>query len=161
MIILMRFSYLLVSLILLVAVGTASATLGWGSAGQIGTLVLAALLAIYWVAARYGAVTPADPEKKIRRARATGRPVVVHFYSDGGLGCLLQRPGARRIQRAYEGHCEFILVNVGHPEAAGLMKSLGASLGSYLYFDAAGGLVEQSRRLTAGQVQHLLNPRGA
>lgn len=151
-----RYSYLLVSLIVVIIAEALTWQQEWKLPGQVATLVLAAVLIIYWVAARRGALTPADPEKKLRRSRGGQRPVVLHFYSDHSLGCLLRRPAAAAVERAYRGRCEFIYVDVGHREAAGLMESLKADLGDWLFFDLSGKLVGQHKGLTADQLEHLL-----
>lgn len=151
-----RFSYLLVSLVLIAAAAVATILLQWGMAGQIGTLALAALCIIYWVGARRGAVTPADPERRLRRTRKGGRPVVVYFYSDYDLGCLLRRPAASRLENQYKGRCEFIFISVFHPEAPALMASQKAGLGDYLFFDPSGNLAGKARSLSAAQMTRFL-----
>jgi hypothetical protein len=151
-----RFSYLLVSLFLVVAAAVATLLLNWGVAGQIGTLILAAVLMIYWVGARRGAVTPADPDKKLRRARGGGRPVVLYFYSDFSLTCLLRRPGDSRVQKRFSGRCEFIAVSVFHRDAGAMMKSMKAGLGDYLFFDMQGKLSGKARTLSEDQLNRLL-----
>lgn len=151
-----RVSYLLVSLLLVAAVVAATMLLEWGVAGQIGTLVMMALLAIFWVAARRGALTPADPPKKLRRSRGGGRPVVLHFYSDMHLGSLLRRVLETRLETAYKGRCEFIYISAFHPEAGAMMKSLKAGLGDWVFFDVSGKMVGQASRLTADQMQRFL-----
>lgn len=151
-----RFSYLLVSVLLLVAAGLATTLLQWGVAGQIGTLILLAVLMIYWVGARRGALTPADPEKKLRRIRGGGRPVVLYFYSDFSLGCLLRRPVVSRLETQYKGRCEFIFIDVGHREADALMETLKAGLGDYLFFDLEGKLSGKERTLSVDQLNRFL-----
>lgn len=53
-----------------------------------GTLILATLLLIFWVAVRRGSLTPPNPAKRVRRALGAGRPLVVHFYSDFSLSLI-------------------------------------------------------------------------
>ncbi|MFZ5814175.1 MAG: hypothetical protein ACOY93_02570 [Bacillota bacterium] len=154
--VLSRVSYLLVSLILVVAVAAATMLLQWGVAGQIGTLILIAVLMIFWVAARRGAVTPADPEKKLRRSRGAGRPVVLHFYSDFHLGSLLRRPLDAKLEKAYRGRCEFIYISVFHPEAERMMESLKAAVGDWVFFDATGRLAGQDSRLSDDHLRRFL-----
>lgn len=149
-----RMSYVLVSLILVVLAGALTVVLRWGTAGQIGTLVLAALFISYWVGARRGALTPADPEKRLRRARGGPRPVAVHFYSDFHLGSLLRRPSESRVENKFKGSVDFIHISVFHPQAPAIMESLEAGVGDWVLFDrqgkqvgGAGGLSED--RVTA------------
>lgn len=151
-----RFSYPLLALVVVVIAEIVTWQQQWKLPGQVGTLVLAAVLIIYWVAARRGSLTPADPEKKLRRSRGGQRPVVLHFYSDHALGCLMRRPQGAAVERAYRGRCEFIYVDVGHPEAAQMMESLKADLGDWFFFDLSGKLVGHQRSLTAERLDHLL-----
>ena len=151
-----RFSYPLLSLLLLVVLGVLAWQLKWQLAGYVSVLVLAAVLVIYWVSARRGNLTPADPAKKLRRARGGQRPVVLHFYSDYALGCLLRRPFVARVEREYRGRCEFIYVDVGHPEAPALRESLKADLGDWLFFDLSGLLVGQRHSLSAQEMERFL-----
>lgn len=151
-----RFSYLLIGLILVLASGLATVWLAWGVLGQVVTLSLFAALLIYWVAARRGAVTPTDPEKRLRRLRGSGRPVVLHVFSDYSLGCLLRRPIDGQVEKRYRGRCEFLYVSTSHPEAAAMMEALRAGLGDWLYFDRSGKVVGQGPRLTDEQMRRFL-----
>lgn len=151
-----RFSYLIVSLILVGAAVVANVLLQWGVAGQIGTLILLAALAIYWVGARRGALTPVDPEKKLRRSRGGGRPLVVYFYSDFSLNCLLRRPALSRMESRYNGRCEFMYISVFHQDARRIMESLKAELGDYLFFDVQGKLKGTAQTLSAEQMNRFL-----
>lgn len=151
-----RFSYLFVSLVLVVAAVSATMLLQWGVAGQVGTLVLIALIMIYWVGARHGALTPVDPEKKLRRSRGAGRPVVLYFYSDFNLNCLVRRTAVAKLEKQYKGRCEFIYVSVFHRAADGLMESLKAGVGDHLLFDVQGKLSGKARSLSPAQMDRLL-----
>jgi len=151
-----RVSYLLVSMILVAGAIAATILLDGGAAGQIATLVLVAVLIIFWILARRGDVTPADPEKKLRRARNAGRPVVLHFFSDLHLGSLLGRTRAARLEKQYKGRFEFIQISAFHREADGLMESLKCGIGDYLFFDATGRLVGQDRSVSDERLERFL-----
>jgi len=151
-----RFSYLLTSLLVLVLLGVIAWVLRWQLAGYISVLVLTAALMIYWVAARRGRVTPADPQKKLRKSRGGQRPVVLHFYSDYSLACLLSRPVDGPLERRYRSRCEFIHVDVGHPDAAAMQEELKAGLGDWLFFDLSGKLVGKRSRLSADDIDRML-----
>lgn len=151
-----RLSYLLIGLILVLATGAATIGLGWGVAGQVGTMTLFAILLIYWVAVRRGEVTPRDPEKRLRRLRGSGRQVVLHFYSDYSAGCLLRRPLDAQVENRYRGRCEFVYISAFHPEAGAMMAALKANLGDWLYFDRSGKVVGQGPRLTDEQMRRFL-----
>jgi len=157
MFVVQRFSYLLSSLLLVVAFGLLSWRMQWSLAGFVIILVLVAAFAIYWVAARRGALTPADPRKKLKRSRGGARPTVLHFYSDFSLGCLLSRPLVAPVERQYRGKCEFIYVDVGHPDAPAMLEELKAGLGDWVLFDLSGKLVGHRRRLTAQDIERVLD----
>ncbi|MFZ5823232.1 MAG: hypothetical protein ACOY94_02620 [Bacillota bacterium] len=151
-----RVSYLLVSLILLAASVAATILLEWDVGGYIGTLSLLALLMIFWVAARRGPVTPADPQKKLRKSRGGGRPVVLHFFSDFHLGSLLRHVIDAKLEKTYRGRCEFIYISTFHPEADAMMENLKAELGDWVFFDFSGKMVGQAPRLTEEQMHRFL-----
>lgn len=152
-----RFSYLLLSLLLLVFFGLLGWRMRWPLAGYIIILVLTAAFATYWVVVRRGALTPADPRKKLKRSRSGTRPTVLHFYSDFSLSCLLSRPLVAPLERQYRGRCEFIYVDVGHPDAAGMMEELKAQMGDWFLFDRTGKLVGHRRRLAAADIERVLD----
>ncbi len=154
--VLSRVSYLLVSLILVAVAIAATILLDGGVVGQIGTLTLVAVLVVLWIAARRGDVTPADPEKKLRRSRNSGRPVIVHFFSDYHVGSLLGRPSSAKLEAKYRGRFEFIEISAFHPEAEAMMESLKANIGDYVFFDTTGKLVGQYRSLAEDQMQRFL-----
>ncbi|MFS8639332.1 MAG: hypothetical protein LOD90_00685 [Symbiobacteriaceae bacterium] len=151
-----RFSYLFSSLLLLVVLGLLAWRLQWQVAGYVVIVTAIAAIAIYWVATRRGARTPADPRKKLRKARSGDRPTVLHFYSDFSLRCLLRRPLTAPVERKYQGRCEFIYVDVGHPDAAAMLEELKAQLGDWLLFDRSGKLVGHRHRLTAADLERVL-----
>ena len=152
-----RFSYLLSSLLLLVVLGLVSWRMQWQLAGFVIVLVLIAAFAIYWVAVRRGAVTPADPRKKLKRSRGGSRPTILHFYSDFSLSSLLSRPLVAPVERQYRGRCEFIYVDVGHPDAGVMLEELRAEMGDWVLFDRSGKLVGHRRRLTAADIERVLD----
>jgi hypothetical protein len=151
-----RISYVIVSLILIVLAGAATVVLRWGMAGEIGTLVLAALLLSYWVGARRGALTPADPEKRLRRARGGPRPVAVHFYSDFHVGTLLRRPAESGLENRFKGSIDFIHISAFHPQAPAIMESLKAGVGDWVLFDRQGRQVGEAGGLTPDRVSSVL-----
>lgn len=125
-------------------------------AGEIGTLLLAALFISYWVGARRGDVSPAEPEKRLRRARGGPRPVAVHFYSDYHLGSLLRRPAESRLENKYKGSIDFIHISVFHPQARPLMEGLKAGVGDWVLFDRKGNPVGEAGRLSEERVSAVL-----
>lgn len=149
---LIRFSYLLLSLVLVAAAAVTTVAMQWWGAGQIGTMILAAILIIYWIMARRGDLTPAEPEKKLRRSRASGRPVAVLFYSDFHLASLLRRASESHIEQEFKGRCEFIHMSALHPEARALMEKLNVGVGDWVFFDQTGKTGGQGR-LTADQLR--------
>lgn len=151
-----RFSYVLLSLVL-VAAGIVYAFFS-PRADVVGlaTLLVAAALVIYWVFARRGALTPVNPEKRVRRGRSSERPVVVHFYSDFSLVSLLQRPFASKAERLHKGHCDFIYVEAGHKDAPGAMEALQAGLGDWVLYDMAGNFVQKTRSISPDKLEALL-----
>jgi len=151
-----RMSYVLVSLVLVVLAGAATFVLRWGMAGEIGTLVLAALLISYWVGAKRGALTPAEPEKRLRRARGGPRPVAVHFYSDYHLGSLVRRPAESRVENKYKGSVDFIHISVFHPQAQAIMENLKAGVGDWVLFDRQGKQVGEAGALSEERVSAVL-----
>lgn len=151
-----RYSYVLLSLLLVGAGAAYTALSGDMAVGGIVTLLLVAAVLIGFVLARRGALTPANPDKRIRRARGGGRPVVVHLYSDAHIGCLLGRPLSAAAERDYRGRCDFIYVDVAHREGPEVMATLEASVGDYVLFDAAGRPAGKVRRLTAAVMEGLL-----
>jgi hypothetical protein len=150
-----RFSYALLSLVL-IAAGTVYAFFT-PRADVVGlsTLLVAGLLILYWVFARRGALTPVNPAKRVRIGRGKDRPVVVHFYSDFSLSSLVQRPLAAKAERLHKGHCDFIYVEVGHKDAPEAMKALDAGLGDWVLYDAAGNFVEKTRSVSVAKLEQL------
>ncbi|MDB4897921.1 MAG: hypothetical protein JWN15_4183 [Firmicutes bacterium] len=150
-----RYSYVLVSLVLVgalvgYAIRAANATSGLLS------LVVAAFLVIFWVVARRHLPMPANAEKRIRRARQSTRPVMVHFYSDYNLGCLLKRVLAAGAERGFRGRFDFIYIDMNHPEAAGVARSLQARLGDFVLFDATGREVAHSGLISGQSLERVL-----
>lgn len=152
-----RFSYVFVSFVVTAAGIVYAFFAPRPEVVGISTLLVAAALTIYWVLTRRGALTPVNPEKRIRRGRGTDRPVVVHFYSDASLTSLLQRPFAAKAEREYKGHCDFIYINVGHKDAPGAMAALEAGLGDWVLYDVAGNFVEKTRSVSPAKLEKLLH----
>ncbi len=151
-----QYSYVILSAIILIATIAYAVVSANMAFGVLATLVTLAVLVIWWVGARRGAVTPVNPEKRIRRARGAGRPLVVHFYSDWSLGSLLRRPFTAKTERTYKGPVEFLYISMTHHEARLAASSVEADLGDWLLFDAAGNLVERTKSLTEEKVKGLL-----
>jgi hypothetical protein len=150
-----RYSYVLAS-ILLIAAGIAYAIISprpdiVGTA----TLLVGALLLIYWVAVRRGNLTPVNPLKRIRRARGSDRPVVVCFYGDYSLGSLLKRPFTAKVEKAYKGKCDFIYIDVDHREADDVLEELQAEMGDFVLYDAAGNFVSKSPMINLSTLEDL------
>jgi thiol-disulfide isomerase/thioredoxin len=153
-----HYSYVLVSIILVAASTAVAIWYEWGGVGAMITLVVAAALILYWVVARRGIPTPASPPKRIRRARDAGRPLVVYFYSDYDLVCLLARPFTAKAEKTYRGRCEFIFINMSHREAGAAADSVEAVLGQYVLFDARGQRITATRLLRERTLSELLEP---
>jgi hypothetical protein len=152
-------SYLVLALVAIGATGALSVRLPLGTAVMI-SLVVAAVLIIFWVAARRGQLTPANPEKRIRRALGGGRPVVICYYGDFHLGSLVARLVAARAERVFRGRCDFIYVDATLPEAARALSETKGRLGEFVLYDARGNRVEATRWLTVQQVTGLLERSG-
>jgi len=153
-----RYSFVLI--MILVVTGTTVAAVWTASVAMgVGALVLAALLAIFWVAARRGVPVPANPQKRIQRARAAGRPLVVHFYSDFSLTCLVQRLRATPLERRYRGRCEFIYIDVNQAAAIPVMEAFQAAMGDYLLFDQQGKESGKTRWLAEEHLSKLWQER--
>jgi hypothetical protein len=151
-----RYSYIIVSLVLLVAGGFfAYASPTRSMLYTLITLLLGAALLIYWVVARRGALTPVNPGKRIRRGRTSERPVVVHFYHDFSLGSLFNRMFTWKAERDCKGHADFIYIDAFHRDAATVMEELEAEVGDWLLFDAAGNFVEKADRISVGKIEAL------
>lgn len=151
-----RYSYAVLT-VLLVALGTGVATQStrpeaWG----MGTLTLAAVLIIFWVLARRGALTPVNPEKRIRRSRSSVRPVVVHFYSDWDMVSLFKRSLAARVEKEYKGRFDWIFIDVNHPDADSAAEYTDAGLGDYVLYDAAGEFVTRCGMVSAAKLENVL-----
>gem|GEM_PF-2144862 len=150
-----RHSYLLLGILLAVG-GSVYALLGeYPFATGMTTFLVVSAMLVYWVAARRGALTPVNPEKRIRRARVSGRPLVVHFYSDLSLGSLLKRPFTAGAEKAFRGHAEFIYIDVHHKDADVAAESIEADLGDWLLYDAEGQFVEKTGFLSASKLEQL------
>lgn len=151
-----RFSFLLLSVLLVAAGVTYTVLTGELNAGALGILLVVTCLSIWFVLARRGVRTPADPEKRLRRARSTGRPVAVYFYSDFSLACLLMRPFTARAEREHKGHFDFLYLEAGHPDVQALAGTLGARLNQWLIYDSAGRLAIQTTRITPQEMASVL-----
>lgn len=149
-----RYSYLIISLALII-LGAVFAVIIPSQALGTATFLVGAALLIYWVAARRGARTPVNPGKRIRRARTSERPIVVCFYHDFNLGCLLQRPFTAKAEREYKGHCDIIYIDAFHHEAGPVLTEFGAEVGDWLLFDAAGNLVEKTGSVSMSKLEAL------
>lgn len=154
--ILSRYSYVLLSLILVAAGIVAAFFVPNAEAMSMVTLLVGGALIVYWVMARRGNLTPVNPEKRIRRGRSSDRPVVVHFYSDFSVVSLLQRPFAAKAEREYKGACDFVYIEVGHREAAAAAESEKAALGHFVLYDAAGNFVEKTGSLSVSKLEALV-----
>lgn len=124
----------------------------WG----VSTLLFTALALIYFVAARRGPLTPANPEKRIRRAQGNGRPLVVCFYSDFHLGSLLNRPVSALAEKAARGRAEIIYIDVNHREGKEAARSLKAGPGVYLLYNGAGTSAGRAGYLSASRLASVL-----
>lgn len=152
--VLSRYSYVLI-LVLLVAGTTGAAVWTANVAMGVGALVIAALLACFWVAARRGVPIPANPERRIQRARSAGRPLVVHFFSDYSLSCLVQRLMATPLERRYRGQVDFVYIDVNQAAARSVMEAYQARMGDYLLFDRLGNASGKTRRLSVERLAQL------
>lgn len=151
-----RFSYLIISLALVV-LGTVFAVILPSGAIGTATFLAASALLVYWVAARRGARTPVNPGKRIRRARTSERPVVVYFYHDLTVSCLLQRPFTAKAEREYKGRCDIIYVDAYHRDAEPVLAEYEAEVGDWLLFDASGKLVEKTGSVSVAKLEALVH----
>lgn len=151
-----RYSYVILSIVLIGA-GTFFAFVS--TRGQlIGliTLLVGAALVIYWVLERRGALTPVNPTKRIRRGRTSERPVAVHFYHDFNVGSLVKRAFSRKAETLHKGHVDFIYIDAAHRDAAPVMEEFEAEVGDWILFDAAGNLVEKTGSVSVGKLEELI-----
>lgn len=154
-----RFSFVLLSLVLVAAGVTYTILTDDLNRGAMGTLLVATVLLIWFVLARRGVRTPASPEKRLRRARGTGRPVAVYFYSDFSLDCLLMRPFTAAAEREHRSHFDFLYLDMGHPEVQDLAESLDAGINQWFLYDGTGKLVTKTSRITAAMLAGVLEQR--
>lgn len=150
-----QYSYVLLG-VLLVAALTGYAVWAAHVALGVAAVVLAAMLTAFWVAARRGVPMPANPEKRIQRARTEGRPLVVHLYSDFSLRSLVQRVAVSSTEHAYRGKCEFIYIDVNHPGAEAVMAALKAGPGDFVLFDQHGRQTDRTLWLSSRHLEPLL-----
>lgn len=150
-----RYSFLMLS-VLLIACGVVYGILVDADQGSMITLGIVTALLIWWVLARRGKRAPANPDKRIRRARGAGRPVAVYFYSDWSLDCILTRPFSTKAERVHKSHFDFIYIDISHPEAAAAMESLDAGVGEWLLFDGAGRPAGTARRITPAMLTEVM-----
>ncbi len=151
-----RLSFLLFSVLLVAAAVTYTVLTDDMTRGTMGTLVLATLLAIWWVLARRGAKTPANPEKRLRKAKGAGRPVAVYFYSDWSLGCLFMRPLTAAAEREHKSHFDFIYIEAGHPEAEAAAKLVQVGLNQWALIDGTGKIAVRAARITPAMLSEVL-----
>jgi len=150
-----RYSFVLI--MVLVVTGTTVAAVWMASVAMgVGALVTAAILTVFWVAARRGVPVPANPQKRIQRARTAGRPLVIHFYSDFNLICLFQRLKAASVERQYRGRCDFIYIDVNQGAAIPVMEAYQAKMGDYLLFDQQGNESGRTRWLAGEHLSKLI-----
>jgi hypothetical protein len=151
-----RHSYPLFSVVIVAGIVGAGVWRNRIDLGIITALLVSAVLVIFIVAMRRGKITPANPEKRIRRSRGSARALVVHVYGDYHLGSLLKHIITGRTEHRFRGRCEFIFVDVDHHEAGRAIDAVGAKLGDYILYDAQGNLVERTRLITADKLTKLL-----
>jgi hypothetical protein len=151
-----RHSYPFLSVVIVAGIVGAGVWKNRIDLGAIVALLVGAVLVIFFVAMRRGKITPANPEKRIRRNRGSARALVVHVYGDYHLGSLLKHIMTGRTEHRFRGRCEFIFVDVDHHEAQRAINAVGAKLGDYILYDAQGNLVERTRLITARKLTKLL-----
>lgn len=152
-----RYSLPVVGFALIVASVVFAIITGNVGAGGLSALLALGFAIIFFVLARRAIPSPANPSKRVRRARANGRPTVVHFYSDYDISSLIKRIRHAGVERSFRTRCEFIFVNVNHHEAPDAMEELEAGQGEYLVYDSAGKLAHQGGGITAELLEGLLN----
>lgn len=151
-----RYSYALVTLAVMVLGLAYTVVSGDIAVGGVITLVLSAILMIYFVLARRGLPSPANAEKRLRKALSGGRPVVVCFFSDFHIGSLLMRPLVAPVERDFRSRCDFIYINMNHPQSDHFAETLEADVGDFVVYDRLGNQVETTQRITAELLQGLL-----
>lgn len=140
-----RFSYALlaVAVVLVLALWWMPPT-AENPLGLVALLGLCALLVAAWVWLRRGRPT-SHPEKRIRKALGAGRPLVIYFYSDFSILCLVQRPRLGALERRLKGRAEEVAVDLNQAEGRTLAAQYGASTGTVVAFDHDGREVYRSR----------------
>lgn len=150
-----RFSYVLLSVVLLGVMIFGVARLPDSPAMLLGLLALVAVLLALWVAARRGR-TPPNPEKRLKKSLGGGRPVVVHFYSDYSLTSMLARPGLAPLEKRYKGRVEFLFMSMLDPHVRAMAERLQSHLGGTIVYNARG----QEAARTAADLDRLLEQLG-
>lgn len=152
----MRYSFIIVGLILIGAAVGYGVISGEADRAAMATLLLSALFVTFHVLTRRGGRTPANPEKRVRRLIGSGRPLVVYFFSDYDLLCLLARPFCAVAERRLRSRCDFVYIDVGHPEAELAATLTGGRLGQFVLYDGRGERLDRVRILRLGQMEGLL-----
>lgn len=150
-----RYSFLLLGLFLVIS-GLLFGILVNSNQGSLITLGVVTVMLIWWVLARRGARAPANPDKRLRRARGAGRPAAVYFYSDFSVGCLFARPFSARAEREHKSHFDFIYLQMSHPEVESLAGSLGAKLGEWVLFDGVGRPAGKAARISPSMLAEVM-----
>ena len=150
-----RYSYVWTGIVLVAGAIGYSIYAGDSFWSMVGLGILG-IWAIYWVVARRGALTPMNPDKRFRKLRGNGRPLVVHFYSDFALGCLLKRPFVAGAEKGLAGKAELLFLSMTHTEVRPLSVHLGAAQGEYVLLDGTGRIVERTSSLSPDLINRLL-----
>jgi uncharacterized membrane protein len=150
-----RYSYVLFSIVVVTALVWWAIWSGNAAFG-VSALLAVSFLLIFWVAARREAPMPANPDKRIRRARESTRPVVVHFFSDYSLGCLVTRVLVAGVEKRYRGRFDMIFIDMNHRDGDGVAQSLKAGLGDFVLFDPAGNFVARTKLIGKRRLEAVL-----
>jgi hypothetical protein len=150
-----RFSYLVLSVLILAGLFLMALLSANNMPWLLAVIGSAVGLIIIWVAVRRGE-SPPNPEKRLRRALGSGRPLVLHFYSDFDLYSMYLRLATAAAEKQYRGRVDFIHVSQIDPAGVDLAEKYQARLGSFILFDAAGREVDRVRRVETQQLAALM-----
>ncbi|MCG0239653.1 MAG: thioredoxin family protein [Firmicutes bacterium] len=132
-----RYSYLIAAVLCLVAFWFGVVRTPANGPGLAGFLGLAAVLTLVWVALRRGE-SPPNPARRLRKVLGSGRPVLVHFYSDFCMRCMAQKPRLDALARGFRGPVEFVFLNLSDPAVRELTREYQATSGTVILFDGDG-----------------------
>lgn len=132
-----RYSYLFLSVVALGLVWGLVVKVPSNATGLLIFIGLLAVLVTLWVALFRGK-SPPNPDKRLKKSVGSGRPVLVHFYSDFCLGCMVRKPVVDRLEKRFKGRVEFLHISLSDPHGRELAARLGSGLGQFILYDGKG-----------------------